>query len=227
MPSPLPGTVHWGSWRHSPGLHAVLCSWVWDPRIQSEPQGVPLSCLCLMFWSASDSFSCSVPQHLCSCGSSCPWTPGCPARGSCVTLTTVELPWLSRPEEPIYLRHPFYFQLWDGKSLQLMQRLLLPETAIGDWLERALLVDTFHPGWMTNGSLWPQCITNLYWENATDVLIMGTDAFICLFLYVLQFSVRGYAWLYACTSIICVMPHGLPQGYLVKQLLAALTRRQF
>lgn len=63
------------------------------------------------------------------------------------------------------------------------------------------------------------------------MLITGTEAFkeiawffYCLFVFVLQFSVRGYALLYARTSIICLMLHGLPQkDYLAKQLLAKLT----
>lgn len=86
----------------------------------------------------------------------------------------------------------------------------LPEPDIYHWLERAPLVDTFHPGWMINSLFWPQLITSLYCENATHVLIMGAEAFkeitwffVVCFLYVLQLSVR---------VITCMRSYHLPDA---------------
>ena len=86
----------------------------------------------------------------------------------------------------------------------------------------------FHPGWVTNGPLWPQLITSQQREN---VLITGSQSFqrdhlaFQLLLRVYPVFSWEYVWLHACIPVICfvVTTEGLPG----QAALAELTGRQF
>lgn len=72
-----------------------------------------------------------------------------------------------------------------------------PKTDLYHQLERAPVADTFHAGWRTNGPLW-RLIPSLHWDDATHVLITGTEAskeiasfFVSLFLYVYAVLSQG------------------------------------
>lgn len=120
MPSPLPGTVHWGSGRQSPGLRAVLCSWVWDPQNSLWTTGcafillVPYALICqwlifLLCPSASMFLQVLMPMNA---WVSCPWflcnpdhrstALAIPAGRTHLSQASLLLSALAWPESPAY-----------------------------------------------------------------------------------------------------------------------------